>query len=404
MRIVPIYQAKPGMRLGRSVHDQDGRLLVAAGVTLSDRLLRLLEQQGYTALYIADRFGDVELPELVSLSTRHEVIRSISEFVEIEALHARRLSLSMASGHPKPEPGRNVLSKARYEVSQNMIRAAELLVNEVMSRREVLIGMVDIKSLHDFSFGHSVQVALSALVVGRLLGYDRTELRHLGTGVLLHDIGKTAIPSSLWTKPDDLTMEEFAKMRDHPQAGFEILRQTALGLMPAHTAYQHHERWDGSGYPRGIAGEKIIAHARVAAVCDVFDAMTSDRPYKRSLHPMEALSFIVANSGILFDPKVVEAFSSIVAPFPVATGVILSTNETAIVKQLNPEALDRPLVVVTKDPQGHFYSNPRTIDLELHPEIRIVSYAEWYSAPDTEEMAVLGGLVTAAFGKTLPTE
>jgi HD-GYP domain-containing protein (c-di-GMP phosphodiesterase class II) len=404
LRIVPIYQAKPGMRLGRSVHDQNGRLLIAAGVTLNERFLGLLEQQGYTALYIADRLGDVELPELVSLSTKQEVIRSITEFMEIEALHARRLSLSMASGHPRPFTGRNILSKARYEVSLNMIRAAELLVSEIMSQREVLIGMVDIKSLHDYSFGHSVQVALNALVVGRILGYNRRELRDLGTGVLLHDIGKTAIPASLWMKPDDLTIEEFARMREHPQAGFEILRQTALGLMPAHTAYQHHERWDGSGYPRGIAGEKIIAYARVAAVCDVFDAMTSDRPYKQALHPVEALSFIVANSGILFDQRIVEAFSRIVAPFPVATAVILSTNETAVVKRLNSQALDRPVVVVTKDPHGDYYSNPRTIDLELHPEMRIVSYADWYTAPDTEEMVALGELVTAALDKALPKE
>jgi len=402
LRIVPIYRVKPGMRLGRSVQDQDGRLIITAGITLNERLLTLLERQGYTALYIADKIGDVELPELVSLQTKQEVIRSIAQFIEIEALHARRLSLSLAPGHLRPLSGRNMISKARYDVSLNMLKAAEMLVREIISRKEVLIGMVDIKSLHDYSFGHSVQVALNALVVGRILGYDRRELRVLGAGALLHDIGKTVISPSVWMKPGDLTHEEFARVRDHPEAGFEILRRTSLGLMPAHTAYQHHERWDGSGYPRGLASDKIIGLARVTAVCDVFDAMTSDRPYKKAQHPMEALSFIVSNSGILFDPRVVEAFSRVAAPFPVATGVILSTDETAVVKRLNPRALDRPVVAVTKDPHGNYYAHPRTIDLEQHPEIRIASYAEWYTAPDPGQISAFGGLVASALDRALP--
>ncbi len=404
MRILPIYHVQPGMRLGRSVQDQDGRLLIAAGITLNKRLLTLLEEQGYTAVYIADGFDDVELPELVSLETKQEVMKSIRQFVEIEALHARRLSLSLFDGRSGSSPGANMISKARYDVCLSVVRAAEMLVGDIMSHREVVIGMVDIKTLHDYSFAHSVNVAMIALVVGRILGYNRRELRRLGIGALLHDIGKTAVSTSLWLKPGELTREEFAIVRDHPEAGFEVLRKTSLGLTPAHVAYQHHERWDGSGYPRGIRGEKILGHARIAAVCDVFDAMTSDRPYKSARHPLEALAFIVENSGVLFDPRVVAAFTQVVAPFPVATGVILSTNETAVVKRLNPGALERPVVTVTKDPDGNYYSSPRTIDLERHPEIQIVSYAEWYTAPDVSEMLAMSGIMTDAARRALPAE
>ncbi|HHY76350.1 MAG TPA: hypothetical protein GX500_06235 [Firmicutes bacterium] len=99
------------------------------------------------------------------------------------------------------------------------------------------------------------------------------------------------------------------------------------------------------------------------------------------------------NSGVFFDPKVVGAFSRVVAPFPVATGVILSTNETAVVKSLNPHDLERPVVAVTKDPDGNYYPSPRTIDLVLHPEIQIVSYAEWYTAPNIDEMLAMSGIL-----------
>lgn len=390
MRILPIYSVQPGMRLGRSVLDQDGRLIVAAGVTLTRRLLTLLEEQGYTAVYIADGFDDVELPEVVRLETKHEVIKSIRQFVESEALYDKRLAMSLTYRGGPPAP--NMVSKARYDACLSIVRAAEMLVTDILSQTEVIIGMVDIKSLHDYSFAHAVNVALISLVVGRMMGYGKRELRELGIGALLHDIGKTAVSSSIWLKPSGLTREEFEIVRDHPVEGFEILRKTSLGLLPAHVAYQHHERWDGSGYPRGLRGENILAYARITAVCDVFDAMTSDRPYKAARHPLEALSFIVQNSGVFFDPKVVGAFSRVVAPFPVATGVILSTNETAV-KSLNPHDLERPVVAVTKDPDGNYYPSPRTIDLVLHPEIQIVSYAEWYTAPNIDEMLAMSGIL-----------
>lgn len=379
------------MRLGRSIFDPGGRLVIAAGVTLHPRLLDLLQRQGYSAVYIADDFGDVDLPELVSLETKQEVTRCITDFVRMESDSAQRLSLNSPFPGPRPQ-GQVMIAKHRHEMALRVAKAAELLVNDVMSRPEVLIGLVDIKSLHDYSFAHSVQVALNCLVVARMLAYKPAELRELGTGALLHDIGKTAVASAIWSKEGDLTKEEFESVQTHPEAGFEILRKTQLGLLTAHVAYQHHERWDGSGYPRALRDKEILRHARICAVCDVFDAMTSDRPYKRAAHPYDSLAFIVENSGILFDPEVVEAFSKVVAPFPVATAVKLSTGETALVKKLNPKSLDRPVVVVTKDPYGKFYQIPRQVNLLTETDVRISTYVDWYNAPRESEILSAAGL------------
>ncbi len=391
MRILPIQLVKPGMRLGRSIFDPSGRLVIAAGITLHARLLELLVRQGYSAIYIADAFGDVDLPELVSLETRQEVTRCITDFMREEAMAAQRLALQ-APFSDKHDGDQVMIAKHRHEMTLRVARAAELLVSEVMSRPEVLIGLVDIKSLHDYSFAHSVQVALNCLVVGKMLGLKPNELKELGAGALLHDIGKTAVPSHIWGKEGDLTQEEFERVQTHPEAGFEILRKTDLGLLPAHVAYQHHERWDGSGYPRGLRDKEILKYARICAVCDVFDAMTSDRPYKKATHPFNGLAFIVENTGILFDPEVTDAFSKVVAPFPVATGVQLSTGETAIVKKLNPRALDRPVVVAIKSADGRFYQNPRQINLLAEIDVRIVSYVDWYTAPREAELLVAAGL------------
>ncbi|MGE5580637.1 MAG: HD-GYP domain-containing protein [Bacillota bacterium] len=393
MRILPTQLVKPGMRLGRSIFDPSGRLVIAAGITLHQRLLDLLIRQGYSAVYIADAFGDVDLPELVSLETRQEVTRCITDLMREEAMAAQRLSLQapFAEVH---RPGQVMMAKHRHEMTLRVAKAAELLVNEVMSKPEVLIGLVDIKSLHDYSFAHSVQVALNCLVVGKMLGLKPNELKELGAGALLHDIGKTAVSAQIWGKEGDLTPEEFERVQTHPEAGFEILRKTELGLLTAHVAYQHHERWDGSGYPRGLKEREVLKYARICAVCDVFDAMTSDRPYKKATHPFNGLAFVLENSGILFDPEVTQAFSKVVAPFPVATGVKLSTGETAIVKKLNPRALDRPVVVAVKAADGRFYTTPRTINLLAEINVRIVSYLDWYAASLETEILSASGLAS----------
>lgn len=384
---------KPGMRLGRSIFDPSGRLVIGAGITLHQRLLDLLVRQGYSAIYIADAFGDVDLPELISLETRQEVTRCITDLMREEAMTAQRLALQAPFGERR-EPGQVMIAKHRHEMTLRVAKAAELLVSEIMSNPEVLIGLVDVKSLHDYSFAHSVQVALNCLVVGRMLRLKPNEMKELGIGALLHDIGKTAVSSHIWSKEGDLTQEEFERVHTHPEAGFDILRRTELGLLPAHVAYQHHERWDGSGYPRGLKEREILKYARICAVCDVFDAMTSDRPYKKADHPFNGLAFVVENSGILFDPEVIEAFSKVVAPFPVATSVRLSTGETAIVKKLNPRALDRPIVVAIKSADGSFYQAPRPVNLLTETDVRIVSYVDWYSAPQETELLAAAGLVS----------
>jgi HD-GYP domain-containing protein (c-di-GMP phosphodiesterase class II) len=152
------------------------------------------------------------------------------------------------------------------------------------------------------------------------------------------------------------------------------VRKSDGGLLPAHVAYQHHERWNGSGYPRGLKGEQILGLARLCAVCDVFDAITSDRPYKEATHPSTALAFLSEKSGMLFDPRAVEAVRAVVAPYPVATNVVLSTGETAVVKKINNVDLSRPVVVIIKDRNRRYYRVKREIDLSRDLDISVVSY------------------------------
>lgn len=138
------------------------------------------------------------------------------------------------------------------------------------------------------------------------MSLGQVEMRNLSLSALLHDVGKIAVPESILDKNGSLTHEEFRIVRKHPEVGAGI-----IGDIPAYKSivpaiYSHHERWDGSGYPAGLAGEDIPLFARIISIADVFDAITDDRPYRRGMPPVEAQGFMERNAGIMFDPCIIE--------------------------------------------------------------------------------------------------
>ncbi len=160
--------------------------------------------------------------------------------------------------------------------------------------------------------GHSERVVALTLKIAKKLGLEGDDLLNIRRGALLHDLGKLAIPDSVLLKPDKLTDEEWEIMKKHPVYAFELLSKIEY-LRPAlDIPYYHHERWDGSGYPKGLKGEEIPLPARIFAVVDVYDALTHDRPYRKAWSEEEAIEYIKRESGRLFDPKVVKAFLEVI--------------------------------------------------------------------------------------------
>lgn len=157
----------------------------------------------------------------------------------------------------------------------------------------------------DETQGHALRVATLTVELGRAMGVAEEDLVHFRRGALLHDIGKMVVPDAILHKPGPLTEEEWAVMRRHPENGRDFLKKVAYLAPALDIPYCHHERWDGSGYPRGLRGEAIPLSARIFAVVDAFDALTSDRPYRRAWPEDEVLAYLRASSGTQFDPGVV---------------------------------------------------------------------------------------------------
>lgn len=356
-----VEELQPGMIVARSIYNSDGRILLQAGMVLESSYIERLKQIGIYSVYVKnDLLGNIEfeIPELISETTRLNTIKDIKEnFINIE--NNRKLN----------------------------IRAVKTLVDnildELLQNHNVLVHLSDIRTFDDYTFAHSVNVCVLSIVTGITLGYHDLKLKELGLGALLHDIGKTKINKEILNKPDDLTKEEFAEMKRHTEYGFEILRQyDEISLLSAHVAYQHHERWDGNGYPRRLAGENIHEYARIVAAADVYDALLADRPYRPSYTVNQALTVLNRMAGIYLDKNCVMALISNIAIYPIGTIVELNTGDIGVVVDNNKEYPNRPILKIIYDRSSHKLCCPHEIDLSKLTTVvirRALSQEEFYN-------------------------
>ncbi|WP_338824556.1 Cyclic di-GMP phosphodiesterase [Moorella humiferrea] len=221
-------------------------------------------------------------------------------------------------------------------------------LNRMQDNQNMLLQMVMLKDLDPYSVRHSLNVTVLATLLGSKLGLSRKELQLLGVGAMLHDVGKLEVPAEILLKPGKLTPEEFAVIKRHPQAGYERLDGVVMEEV-RRVARDHHERCNGSGYPRGLRREEISLAARCVAIADVYDAVTTDRCYRPRYLPHEGMELLMMESTLgNLDLDLVRVFLQAIASYPVGTRVRLSTGETALVIAQEPEVPMRPVVKVLK--------------------------------------------------------
>jgi putative nucleotidyltransferase with HDIG domain len=258
------------------------------------------------------------------------------------------------------------------------------MAESIFRNPDALTSLTRLKSFDEYTFYHSVNTSALALSVGRHLGYERAPLLQLGTGMLLHDIGKTMIPIEILNKPGRYEAHEFEIMKQHVMRGAEILSSTTgLTDMFLKPALEHHERVDGTGYPHHRSKIDISQFGLIAAIVDIYDAVTSDRCYHKGKTPHDTLQFLyqLGAQGHV-DGTLVQQFVQVVGVYPVGSCVSLNTGETAIVKQFNRHSPLKPVVVLIKDEAGRRRSTPIDFDLaaqDRRPERMIATILD----PDT---------------------
>lgn len=286
MKKIRTDDLQPGMVLAKTIYATDGRVLAKENAAISDMLLRRLQSLGLPAAYIQDP-GHPAGAEIISEATRMDAVNYLS-----------RLETEIRSG--------------RNDKILHDKKILNHLVYEVIAGQKNGNFLTDIRLHQGYIHGHSVNVCAWAIRIGLSLEYTTAKLEELAIGALFHDIGMYKVPLEILHKTAPLTKQETEKLNSHPQAGFDLLKQNwNFPAVSAHVAYQHHERFNGTGYPRRLAGEAIHEYARITAVVDVFDAMTSERVYRPAFSVPETVRYLIEQRGIQFDPRIVAVFLEI---------------------------------------------------------------------------------------------
>lgn len=247
------------------------------------------------------------------------------------------------------------------------------LIDEGLARREVFGAIASTESHDDYLVSHSMTSALYSSLVGQALGFSREELYDLAEAALLHDIGMRWIPPGLVNKPARLTDDEQLQIQKHTIFGADVLSEADGVTMAArYAAYQHHERFDGSGYPKGKKGDRIHEFARIVGMVDVYTAMTSPRAHRRKMNGYDAMKHILSLSGAHFDPSVVKAFLASLSLYPVGSIVRLTDQSIGIVVAAHPKFVYRPQVKIKRAPTGEdFGAEGVIIDLSENRTMNI---------------------------------
>jgi putative nucleotidyltransferase with HDIG domain len=248
--------------------------------------------------------------------------------------------------------------------SEKIKNQASDMVDSILRNDNALVSLTRIKSFDEYTFTHSVNVAVLVTSFARRLGFNRGRLERLAVGGLLHDLGKVKIPDEILNKPGPFTIEERKMVQNHPTFSAEMLEKTEdITEDSIRLAFEHHERLDGKGYPRGLSEDGLHIDSNIISICDVYDALTSARVYKPGFPLPKALQIMIEKAGTEFKRNLVEMFIKIVGAYPVGSLVELNTGELTIVSELNEKDIFKPWVIIITDWKKKFVKTPETICL-----------------------------------------
>ncbi|KRB88565.1 HD-GYP domain-containing protein [Noviherbaspirillum sp. Root189] len=371
---IGIRQLKVGMYVhDLSCHWMDHPFLRSQLMITSDEEIRKVVDAGIHELYIDTSKGldvpDAPTAEEAKASLEHEML----DFARRQAAPAIRVSVAeeMARAvqvkNQAHQLVRTVMHDARLGKAIELDQVEPVVQNiteSILRNPGALTGLLRIKNKDDYTFLHSVSVCTLLVAFCRSAGMDTELTRQAGLGGLLHDTGKALVPDEVLNKPGRLTDEEFDVIRKHPKDGYEILLKTpGVGNIPLDITLHHHERMDGSGYPDKLPGEQISTLAQMAAIVDVYDAITADRCYHKGMPAAEALRKIFEWSKFHFNPQHVQSFMRCIGIYPVGTLVLLESGRLGVVTEPHETNLLAPKVNVFFSTKSNTYIKPIQVDL-----------------------------------------
>nr|WP_300004945.1 HD-GYP domain-containing protein [Tissierella sp.] len=332
MRKIPIEYAKEGDILGRTLYNNLGNMLLNEDVILSASSINKLKSLGCLSIYIKDRYTEETIEEIIkpeTMSRIHSIQKNLKNII-IDFNYTNKID-----------------SKKLNENVKDINEIINEIVSDVIFNKNILENLISISTYDDYTMNHSLNVMMLSTVIARDKNFTMKEIKKLAIGCIFHDIGKTFIPIEIINKPGKLTNVEFEIVKTHCEKGYEFLKNyTDLHMSSINIALNHHEREDGSGYPRNLPGEEIPLFSKIASICDVFDALISDRPYRRAAPINEAMEYLFAAGGNEFSVDTIKTFARSINVFPKDTLVSLSDGREGIIYESNNKIHSRPKVKI----------------------------------------------------------
>lgn len=298
MRYLNINQIKEGMQLAKPLYDKNGTLLLKSNSTLTKATIEIVKKHDYTGLYVFDSISSSIRPkDLISFDLVQKTLQALGD------------------------------GKLDF-----CLLCANQIADELIQNPNISVDTVSIKMYDNYTYTHSLNVAVLSAVVAIGVGMSTAEVQEITLAGILHDLGKTCIPIEVLNKKERLTDEEYSLIQEHPRFGYEMLQHSYfISAMVKNAVLTHHENENGSGYPLGLRGNQIRPYAKILHICDVYDALVSKRAYKEAMNPAAALEYLFSQSGEMFDIEYVNVLRNYITLYPTGTTVELSSGEKAIV-------------------------------------------------------------------------
>ncbi len=325
MRYMPMTRVEKGMMLGQDIYNGKGEMIFPKHQRLSNEQLGELLRLGFPGIYIEDEFTeDIRIPMVIQPELRGKALEMV---------------------HGLFQDSKNI------PMEQHNLQAVVMgVIDEVLSDKTVMYNMLDIKTYDDYTYFHSVNVAVLSAMIGAACSMSREELTSLTLAGLLHDVGKRFVDSDVLNARRALTEEERVLVVQHPKLGYEFLKSNFDFEPEVYEAVlEHHEWYNGGGYPMRRSGPDIPIYARIIKLADTYDALTSRLPYHEPISPSEAVEYVMANAGAEFDPELVDIFLNKISVYPVGSEVSLSDGRTAIVLENHRDYMLRPTIKAVPD-------------------------------------------------------
>lgn len=327
MRLVSLEMLDENMTLARDIVNR-GIPILKKGVSGIDKYAPKLHELGIRYLYVEDNIGsDIKVPDVISDNTRKVsktiLMKTMTSLINNETFHLSELY--------------NSIEQLIYDIRNDDIKQS----------------LSDIRTIDEYTFSHSISTTVYALLIGKSLNYNMKKLEELALGTILHDIGKILIDSNILYKKETLTYSELMYVRRHVEEGYRyVANRPEIPEASKQIILRHHERLDGTGYPNMLVKNQIDEYSKIAGIADVYDALISDRCYRKKWKRSNAFKFLLENSDTKFDAELVRLFMKNIAVYPNGTMVRMSDGRIALIKEQNNNMPLRPIVKIIANKWG----------------------------------------------------